>query len=395
MKNQSIQHTPAFSHSLPALLLLTGVFFANFLARTLFGPLLLPIGSFLHLSISQSGSLFVCLSAGYSCSVLCAGFLSMHIGHKRTIVLSLSTISAGLFGISLSTSFEPFLLSTFLTGLGAGLYMPSGVVTITEITPSAHWGTAFSVHELAPNLAFILAPFIAEVFLNSVGFSTLFGLFGGICSVLSVIYALYGPKTLRPGVPPILGNIRAIISRPAFWIMLILFVLAVGVEVGVYNLVPAFLVHDHGLTREKANFILGCSRVLSLLVLPWTGWAVRRIGYHKTLIWCMIGTALSTIGSSFGPLWWTLAMLVLQPVFVVCFFPVGFAVLSTVCPKSTSDLSVSLTVMSTSILGAGLMPAGLAWCGEHFSFAGSFALFGGAILGVSVWALRQLKIPAA
>lgn len=382
-----------FSTALPALGLLTTVFFANFLARTLFGPLLLPISEHLGRSLASSANIFVCLAAGYSISVLCAGFLSQHLGHKGTIVASVTIMGLGLLGLAGSTSFFDFSVWTALMGAGAGLYMPSGVVTITEVTPSAHWGQAFAVHELAPNLAFIIAPLVAELFMGTVGYPSLFRLLGGLCLLLAAIYALRGPRTERPGMAPVLGNIKTIVTIPAFWIMALLFVLAVGVEVGVYNLVPAFLVTEKGVGRETANIILGCSRLASLIFLPATGWIIGRIGYRRTLALCLLGTGLTTFLAGYGPLWWTVTMLTLQPVFVVCFFPVGFAVLALVCPKATNDLSVSLTVMCTSIIGAGLIPAALAWCGERFSFALSFVLFGGIIFGLSLFAIARLRLP--
>lgn len=395
--NPSPEKIPSapFAPALPALGLLTLVFLANFLARTLFGPLLLPISEQLGLGLAASANLFVCLSGGYSLSVLCAGFLSRHIGHKRTIVTSVAVIGLCLLGLSASDTFWEIALWTVCMGAGAGLYMPSGVVTITEITPTAHWGQAFAVHELAPNLAFIGAPLLAEFFLRSTGFSILFRLLGILCLGLALLYALRGPRTVRPGMPPALGNIKTIVRNPAFWMTALLFTLAVGVEVGVYNLIPAFLVTEKGVTRDTANIILGCSRVLSLVFLPATGLVIARIGYHRTLALCMLGTGLTTILAGHGPLWWCVTMLTLQPVFVVCFFPVGFAVLSLVCPKATNDLSVSLTVMCTSLVGAGILPASLAWCGERLTFALAFSLFGVLTCAASLVAIRKLRIPTA
>ncbi len=382
-----------FAPVLPPLALLTTVFLANFLARTVFGPLLLPISEHLGRSLAASANLFVFLSGGYSLSVLCAGFVSERLGHKATIVLSVASIGIGLLGLAESDTFTGFSIWITLMGAGAGLYMPSGVVTITEITPPAHWGQAFAVHELAPNLAFIASPLIAELFMRSAGYPALFRLLGALCLILAAVYALRGPRTVRPGMAPVLGNIKTIASRPAFWIMVLLFVLAVGVEVGIYNMVPAFLVMEKGVSRETANIILGCSRVASLVFLPATGWIIRRIGYRRTLALCLLGTGLSTLLAGYGPLWWTVAMLTLQPIFVVCFFPVGFSVLALVCPKATGDLSVSLTVMCTSIIGAGLIPALLAWSGERFSFALSFVLFGLLMFITSFMAICKLRIP--
>jgi len=388
-KNSPLPFTPV----LPALALLTTVFLANFLARTMFGPLLLPISEHLGRSLAASANLFVCLAGGYSISVLCAGFVSQRLGHKGTIVASVIGIGIGLLGLAGSDTFTGFSIWITLMGIGAGLYMPSGVVTITEITPSAYWGQAFSIHELAPNLAFIAAPFISELFMKSLGYAALFRLLGTACLILAAVYALRGPRTVRPGMAPVLGNIKTIVARPAFWIMSLLFVLAVGVEMGIYNLVPAFLVMEKGTTREMANIILGCSRTASLVFLPATGWIIRRIGYRRTLALCLLGTGLTTLLAGYGPLWWSVTMLTLQPIFVVCFFPVGFAVLALVCPKATGDLSVSLTVTCTSIIGAGLIPAVLAWSGERFSFALSFTLFGAALFAVSLMAILKLRIP--
>jgi MFS family permease len=388
-KNSPLPFTPV----LPALALLTTVFLANFLARTMFGPLLLPISEHLGRSLAASANLFVCLAGGYSISVLCAGFVSQRLGHKGTIVASVIGIGIGLLGLAGSDTFTSFSIWITLMGIGAGLYMPSGVVTITEITPPAYWGQAFSIHELAPNLAFIAAPFISELFMKSLGYAALFRLLGAACLILAGVYALRGPRTVRPGMAPVLGNIKTIVTRPAFWIMALLFVLAVGVEMGIYNLVPAFLVMEKGTSREMANIILGCSRTASLLFLPATGWIIRRIGYRRTLALCLLGTGVTTLLAGYGPLWWTVTMLTLQPIFVVCFFPVGFAVLALVCPKATGDLSVSLTVTCTSIIGAGLIPAVLAWSGERFSFALSFTLFGAVLFAVSLMAILKLRIP--
>jgi MFS family permease len=391
--NPAAEKTPPFAPALPALALLTSVFFANFLARTLFGPLLLPISDHLGRSLAASANLFVFLSGGYSLAVLCAGFVSARLGHKGTIVASVACIGLGLLGLAGCDSFFGFSAWILIMGAGAGLYMPSSVVTITEVTPTAHWGQAFAVHEMAPNLAFIASPLVAEAFMATAGYPALFRLLGALCLLLAAVYALRGPRTVRPGMPPVLRNVKVIVARPAFWIMVLLFVLAVGVEVGVYNLVPAFLVQEKGVGRETANIILGCSRIVSLAFLPATGWIIRRVGYRRTLALCLAGTGAATALSGYGPLWWTAAMLTLQPVFVVCFFPVGFAVLSQVCPKATNDLSVSLTVMCTSVIGAGFMPAMLAWAGETFSFALSFALFGAAMCAAGALAVTGLRIP--
>ena len=108
---------------------------------------------------------------------------------------------------------------------------------------------------------------------------------------------------------------------------------------------------------------------------------------------CLAGMGMATLCCGYGPLWWSIAMLAVQPVFVVCFFPPGFAALSLVCPKTANDLGVSLTIMCTSLIGAGAVPALLAWAGENYSFPLAFACFGVLVLAGGVWALSRLRIP--
>lgn len=395
MKISSPHPAPTFSTALPPLILLSTVFFVNFLSRTIFGPLLLPITTRLDLGLAQGTQIFLCLSSGYSVTVLCSGFLSQKIGHKKTIITSAVCIGLGLLGLATSTSFPLFLCWTALIGSGAGLYTPSSVVTITEITAPTHWGQAFSIHELAPNLAFILSPFLVEIFLGYLDDTTLFVLLGLACLGLGLLYSLRGPYIRRPGVPPKLGNIRTIVAGPAFWIVALCFVFCVGVEMGVYNLIPAYLVQGYGLERSQANFILGCARAMALLSLPLTGLIIKRLGYHASLVLCLVGTGAAIFLSGFGPLWWSAIMIALEFMFVVCFFPVGFAVLTLVCPKATSDLAVSLCIMCSSVLGLGILPGILAWTGEWIGLGPSFSVFGALMLIASLVVVKKLHIPAS
>ena len=51
------------------------------------------------------------------------------------------------------------------------------------------------------------------------------------------------------------------------------------------------------------------------------------------------------------------------------------------------------TIMCTSLIGAGAVPALLAWAGENYSFPLAFACFGVLVLAGGVWALSRLRIP--
>ena len=84
---QTNLHTNFGAGMIP-LLLLTSIFFVNFLARIVLAPLMPGIESDLEISHAEAGSLFLVISLGYFVSLLGSGFISSRLTHKRTIILS-------------------------------------------------------------------------------------------------------------------------------------------------------------------------------------------------------------------------------------------------------------------------------------------------------------------
>jgi NNP family nitrate/nitrite transporter-like MFS transporter len=74
----------------------------------------------------------------------------------------------------------------------------------------------------------------------------------------------------------------------------------------------------------------------------------------------------------------------------VCFFPAGFAALSSMGDPSLRSLTVSVVVPMGFVLGGGALPAGIGWLGEQASFQTGIALSGVLFLG-GVFLLPLLK----
>ncbi|ACV67335.1 MFS transporter [Desulfohalobium retbaense] len=367
---------PQFTRLVGPLVLISTIFFLNFISRVALGPVLLPLQEDLGISLSRTGLIFLTLQAGYSVALLNAGWVSSRLTHRRTILLSIWAIGAGWICVGLSPSFPVMLACLFATGLGGGLYLPSGVASITDITPSCHWGKGFAIHEMAPSLSFILAPLLVEALLFLGSWRLVYIVLGLSCFVVGAIYRKHSTAGRFSGQPPRLKALRAILTRPAFWAMTLFFVLVVGGEIGVYNLAPAYLVKSHGIPREWANFILSASRLLSLGTAFGAGWCIDKLGLKRSLTVILSAGGLATIGFAWGSSLWVAAMLVLQPIFLVAYFPAGFSALTSISEDKQNDLTVSLTVTSASLLGAGGIPALLAYLGEHVSFSLGFTGLG-------------------
>src|SRR5262245_51194543 len=210
----------------------TAIFLLNFISRVILSPLLPTIEKELAISHGQAGFFFFLISAGYLSGLLASGFLSSRSTHRQTILISGVGVGLALFALSASTSL--WLMRAGLYGLGfaAGLYMPSAIATITALVEQRHWGKAIAIHELAPNLAFFIGPFVAELFLSRASWRTALATLGFASIVITLAYWRFGRGGYFKGQSPASSAFGVLLRSPAFWIMLILFGMGVSSTVG-------------------------------------------------------------------------------------------------------------------------------------------------------------------
>ena len=151
----------SFRGAAAQLALLALVFFFVFTARIGFSPLLPAIEKDLGLSHALAASFFLFISIGYVPATLLSGLVSARIGHRATILASILAAGAVMLLISRSQSLGAIRAGLVLLGAVSGLYLPSAIPTATSLARRGGEGRALAVHELAPNLAFILVPLAA------------------------------------------------------------------------------------------------------------------------------------------------------------------------------------------------------------------------------------------
>lgn len=379
MKNTS--HMPLngpqrFQAYLGPLFFLTGIFFLNFLVRIIPAPLLPAIEADLGVSHAQAGSLFFFISVGYFLTLLCSGFLSSKIKHKSTIVLSAVTLGLAMGCVVLSWNLWSLRGGLFLVGMTAGLYLPSAIVTLTALVHTRHWGKALAIHELAPNLGFIAAPLISEALLGLFSWRGILACLGGASVAIGLAYARFGGGGRFPGQAPNAASFKILFGEPAFWTMMALFGLGIGGTLGVYTMLPLYLITVHGMERHVANTLIGVSRISGPFMVFFAGWANDRMGPKHTLalVFLFTGSATVLLGvlSGYG----ITMMVFIQPILACCFSPPGFAALSAVGPKETRNVAVSLTIPMAFITGGGLIPGAIGFMGDSGIFSLGFVGLG-------------------
>ncbi len=374
----------AMSTHLPFLILLVLIFFINFTARVIFSPLMPTIETDLGLNHSEAGLVFLLISFGYFIGMLGSGFVSAILTHKTTISLSATAVGLTLLPISLSSNKWILLFGLLLLGIFAGFYLPSGLSTLTSNINPRQWGKAMAVHEMAPNLGFAAAPLMAEFFMFWFSWRTILVALGLTSLLMGLANARFGRKGGLAGDPPKFGAIRALVKQRSFLIMLLLFCAGIGSFLGIYTMLPLYLVHEQGMDREVANTLVAISRVPGLAVVFLSGWATDRFGPRSTLVWIFLLTGLSTMALGFADGFWVPVFVFIQPMIAVCFPPAALVALSLIGPHETRNIAVSITIPFAFLIGGGILPILIGILGDAGAFEAGIVIVGGLILMTSI-----------
>ncbi len=372
------------------LLFLVGIFFLNFLARIILSPLMPTVEKDLKIGHDEAGSLFFLISLGYCLGLLASGFVSSRLYHRKTIFLSSIAVGFGLMIVSISHNLWAIRSGLIFLGMAAGFYLPSGIATVTELARPEHWGKALAIHELAPNLGFVMAPLLAEALLGLFSWRGVLSLIGIGSIIAGAVFIFWGKGGTFPGEAPDLKTLQSILGGSSFWILIVLFSLGIGASFGVYSMIPLYLVSEKGMERTWANTLLGLSRISTLVIVLLSGWVTDRLGARRTLKAVFLANGLSTMILGIVSGSWMVILLFIQPMIATCFFPAGFAALSRMGSPRIKNVAISFTASLGILLGGGAIPAGIGLIGELGSFSLGFILLG-ALLFAGVILVQFLK----
>jgi len=329
------------------------------------------------------------MSLGYTLSLLFSGWLNHKIGLKKSIILGISILAIALFSLTFASSYAYFASVALLMGLGAGIYIPSAIPILTSTIRPEKWGKAIAFHETAASCSILAIPLLTAVILRYSDWTVLvFALCGG-CLMAVFAFSILSPDPRQKD--ELTSGYFAVLRRKDFWIMAILWGFAGSSGMGLYNIIPLFLVTEKGVDLGTANAVLGFSRLGGLVFTFVAGFMTDRFGTKRVLLFSLLINGASILGMALAryfPL--LVSMLAVQGSFSSVFFPVGLVAISKITDFNERSFFTGAAAAFGVIFGFGLTPFILGAVADVWSFqVGIFSL--GLFTAVPCVMLRKLR----
>ncbi|MGB9629068.1 MAG: MFS transporter [Thermodesulfobacteriota bacterium] len=344
------------------------LWFLNFSTRTIFSPILPLIEDGLSISHGQAGGLFTSLAIGFSITLFLTGRLALDLGYKRMVGVGIFCISLVLIGFHWAESYRALHLLFFLLGFASGTYLPTIFPILTQTYEPQYWGKAIGIHETAPCLSIFFIPVLTPFALRYFHWKSLL-LILGIMTLLFLIPFWRVSVEPRHEKTYERSPYLDIFRNRVVWIIGLLWVFSAASSLGVYSILPLYLIKERGMEFGFANRLLGISRVAGVMVPLSIGVLTDRYGFKALLRWSIFSTGLSTIGLAlFSQFPSILITLILQALLSLAFFPVAIIAISKLTPISKRSISIGVITSIGVIFGTGGGPFILGMVADHFSF---------------------------
>lgn len=353
------------------------IFLANYGARSALSPLLVALETSMSISHSQATSLLMLQGFGFSISLGISGFIMSSIRPARMAVFSLVAGGTALLFMPLVTSLLEGRILFFLFGLMTGLYFPAGMAILNSIVFPRDVGKAVGIHELAPNVGFIIMPLLMQLALNYTDWRGAFSYVGIAMILIGLSFLFFGRGGQHCTQAASFSGIRHLLRNPSTWLFAILLIICLVGEFTIYSVLQLYLVSEGGFSPENANFIMSLSRMITPFAVFAAGFAADRFDPIRLLALCLLvhGLALGMMSVQHST-WLPLSGIFLQALSIAFSFPTLFKIISNCVLIDTQPLLLSFTMPLAGMFATGLVPWILGLCGQYSSFSTGFGVLG-------------------
>ncbi len=168
---------------------------AVFGVRMALVPLL--VVSVLGLSPGLAGVALTVFAAGNAAVLFTSGRLSDRLGRKPFLVIGTLVCAIGTILLGVSGNFAWLLVSSFIAGMGSGMYTPAQQASVADIIgPRARGGPVLAGYQMAADLGTVLGPIVVGALAQRVSFGFALGVTGALLVAASLCWVLV-PEPMR------------------------------------------------------------------------------------------------------------------------------------------------------------------------------------------------------
>jgi len=364
-------------------------FFHHFTAA-LFQPLTPFIRDEFGLDYTQIGWIMSVFTLAYGLSNIPAGWLSDHLGPRLMIFIGISGVA--LFAILTGLAPNYLVLLTFMIMLGVvgGGYHPAASPLVAASVDKKSQGRALGLHQIGGTASFFLTPLIAVAIAGALGWrGAVITMSIPVFIIGILLFMLLGrggytrklPEVAavpQAGLPAAAGPIRRLVPFVILGIMLQVIIFSV------ISYIPLFAVDNLLASEQTGAFLFSLFHFAGLWAGPVGGYLSDRLGKVPVMLTVSLigGPALYLLNlASLGWSIWLVLLLLGACMYIA--MPVTEAYIIAHAPARRRSTILGIYYFA-SRGGPGLSIPLVGYLAEHYSFATSFTIMGGALLAIVI-----------
>ena len=267
----------------------------SFMVWVLLGALANSIVPYFGLSEAERGMMLALPLLGGSLLRLVLGFLTDHIGARRTGILGLSfTIVPLVIGWQWADSFETLLLVGLMLGV-AGASFAAALPLASRWYPPQYQGIAMGIAG-AGNSGTALATLFGPILAGSLGWQAVFGIALIPVLLTLTLFVLFAKDSPSQPKPKPLSAYTAVLGMRDTWWFSLFYSVTFGGFVGLAVFLNSIFFVQYQLDRVTAGYFATACVIAGSFLRPVGGYLADRFGGIRMLTVLYVGVGLMMLG---------------------------------------------------------------------------------------------------
>ena len=244
--------------------------------------------------VEEVGFIISLLGAGTLCAGPVGGFLSDHIGRRRTLLFALVSGALAMIHLAIALSPAHIAAAAFLLGLFGDLYRPAVSAAIADLVEPADRVRAYGHLYWAVNLGFAVGSALGGLLARHGWYLLFYGDAATTLAYAVIVWLRVGETRPAPAAEERRPPPWAPLGDRPFLIFVVLTMLVWMLLLQSFTTLPVDL-REHGIAPSTYGLLIAINGVLIVLLQPFASRALGRFPRHRVLA----GSA-ALIGIGFG-----------------------------------------------------------------------------------------------